>query len=233
MARQTVAYYDATAEDYDAEHGDDPEHVRALELAWPILGFHPQSVLDVGCGTGRGLRWSRQRAPGAALFGIDPSEQLLRVAKAKIPDSTLFVGYGEQLDLADASIDVVIACGIMHHVDDPSAVIGEMFRVARKAVLISDHNNFAFGGQAAQRMRMLLYCCGLLGLATFIKQGFCRQGYSAGDGWWYPYSIMGNFGQISRSSAQTYLLPTRRATPGLGGNLVFCQSHVAVLALKC
>ena len=35
----------------------------------------------------------------------------------------------------------------MHHVDSPASVIAEMFRVARKAVLISDHNNFAFGKQ--------------------------------------------------------------------------------------
>ena len=58
----------------------------------------------------------------------------------------------------------------MHHVDLPASVIAEMFRVARKAVLISDHNNFAFGTTMARRIRLVLYSCGLFGIAAFVKQ---------------------------------------------------------------
>ena len=69
----------------------------------------------------------------------------------------------------------------MHHANNPAKVISEMFRVARKGMLMSDHNNYAFGSNWARRIRMSLKMCGLLDAATFVKQGFKKQGYSEGD----------------------------------------------------
>lgn len=233
--KKTIEYYDATASEYDELHGGDrdPEHIRALEIGWPIIELmSPSTLLDVGCGTGRSLRWVFERSPSITLLGIEPSTQLLELARTNIPAAKIGQGDGERLEFKDRGIDIVIASGIMHHVDRPSYVINEMFRVANKAVLISDHNNFAFGGPLARRLRMLLRCTGLLGAATFIKHGLNKQGYSEGDGWWYPYSIMDNFGQISSLSERLYIFPTRSPTSSLGGNILFSQSHLAFLAVK-
>jgi ubiquinone/menaquinone biosynthesis C-methylase UbiE len=235
MKTKATEYYDATAGKYDDLHCGDqnPEHIRALELAWPsIEALAPRTLLDVGCGTGRNLRWFFERSPSVMLVGIDPSERLLELSRANVPCAKLSLGDGERLAFRDKSIDVVIASGIMHHVDHPPLVIGEMFRVANKAVLISDHNNFAFGGAMAQRVRMLLHCTGLLKPASFIKQGFKKQGYSEGDGWWYPYSLLENFAQISLLSDKLHVFPTRQTKQGLTGNIIFSQSHIAVLAIK-
>ena len=79
---------------------------------------------------------------------------------------------------------------------------------------------------------MLLHCTGLLRPAIFIKQGFKRQGYSEDDGWWYPYSLLDNFAQISLLSDKLHIFPTRQPKQGLSGNIVFSQSHIAVLAIK-
>jgi SAM-dependent methyltransferase len=166
------------------------------------------------------------------LFGIDPSQGLLDLARKTIPEATLQQGSGENLPLADNSVDLVIATGIMHHVDNPSLVVAEMFRVTRKAIIISDHNNFAFGNLAIRRIRMALYTCGLLTLATYLKQGFRKQGYSEDDGWWYPYSLFNNHGDIARFSDAWYLIPTRTPNTDRMNNLLFTQSHLAVFAFK-
>lgn len=232
MTDRTTAYYNQTAAEYDQMHGGDEnyEHVRALERAWPLLSSRPlASALDVGCGTGRSLAWLQDRGV-QDLIGIDPSEGLLKVARDRIPQARLKVGRGESLSFGDGSVDVVLATGIMHHVDRPADVIGEMFRVARVAVLISDHNNFAFGGRRARATRLWLHATGLLGLATYIKQGFRRQGYSDGDGWWYPYSLLSHYGLIASLSATQYIIPTRPATAQ--DNLLVSQSHLAILAFK-
>jgi len=65
MGTNTVAYYDATARRYDALHGaNEPEHIRALERSWPVVErLAIASVLDVGCGTGRSLRWLNPFSP--------------------------------------------------------------------------------------------------------------------------------------------------------------------------
>ena len=119
----------------------------------------------------------------------------------------------------------------MHHVDSPYRVINEMFRVARKGIMISDHNNYAFGNSLARRVRMGLKSCGLLGAATYVRQGFNKQGYSEGDGWWYPYSLFDNYAQIARRSDKVFIFPTCQPSGDME-NLVFAQSHFAIAALK-
>ena len=75
--KKTIEYYDATASEYDELHGGDrdPEHIRALEIGWPIIeSMSPSTLLDVGCGTGRSLRWVFERSPSITLLGIEPSD---------------------------------------------------------------------------------------------------------------------------------------------------------------
>jgi|HubBroStandDraft_6_1064221.scaffolds.fasta_scaffold57524_2 ubiquinone/menaquinone biosynthesis C-methylase UbiE len=235
MSTSTTAYYDATAARYDELHAGEKnlEHLRALERAWSILLRHDvRSVLDVGCGTGRALRWVHDQNASIKLSGIDPSQGLLSIAMQDLPTATLRIGTGEKLPFDNASVDVAIATGIMHHVDKPASVIAEMFRVARKAVLISDHNNFAFNSTIARRVRIALYSCGLFGIASFIKQGFRRQGYSEEDGWWYPYSLLNNHADIARFSDEMFYIPTRSVNSATLSNFLLNQSHLAVLALK-
>src|SRR5262249_8869715 len=156
---------------------------------------------------------------------IDPSEGLLAVARDRLPQARLETGRGEALPLGDDSVDLAVATGIMHHVGHPRGVIEEMFRVAGKAVLISDHNNFALGGPIARRLRLWLHSSGMLGVATFVKQGFRRQGYSEEDGWWYPYSLLNDYGTIASLCSEMYIVPTR---PCLAReNLLLSQSHLA------
>ena len=230
-SRNTTAYYDRTAKGYDRLHGDDhdPEHRRALELAWPMMRG-VGSVLDVGSGTGRALEWV-SRQGWYSLHGIEPSGQLNAIAQAKLPHADIQNGTGEDLPFADASIDLVMATGIMHHADDPQRVMREMFRVARRYVLISDHNNYAFGGSRARRVRMCLDALGLLKAATFVRHGFRRQGYSEEDGYWYPYSLLNDYALVASLSRRVCILPTRPSSLSRG-NLLMAQSHLAYLAEK-
>ena len=80
--------------------------------------------------------------------------------------------------------------------------------MARKAVLISDHNNFAFGSMKARWLRLWLHASGLLGIATFIKHGFRKQGYSKEDGWWYSYSLFNDYAAITNGYEDVYIIPT-------------------------
>lgn len=232
---RTVAHYDRTADSYDAVHGGerDAEHILALERAWPLLeALSIGSVVDVGCGSGRSLSWLGARRPSLRLLGVDPSRGLLQRARTRLPRAALALGDGERLPLADGAADLVMASGILHHVRTPKAVIREMFRVTRRAVLISDHNNFAFGSSLARRLRLGLYTLKLLPAATFVKQGFRSQGYTDDDGWWYPYSVLDNYGVIAALAGALYLIPTRPPNSDRFDNLLLAQSHIAVVATK-
>jgi len=228
-------YYARDAARYDALHvkaGD--EHYVALQEASDLLGHlaPPRSILDIGCGTGRSLEYLGARFPEAALAGIDPSAELLAEAARKLPHAALTKGAGERLPYVDGGFDLVVASGVLHHVREPRRCIDEMVRVSSRAVLISDHNNFAFGSGLARRLRLGLHAAGLLRAFCFIKQGFRSQGYSADDGWWYPYSLLNDYGPLRRAAARLFVIPTRNVNTSATGNMLLCQSHLAILALK-
>lgn len=224
-------YYDKTAAQYDALRTNEPEHTFALEIGWPLIGDGVHSVLDVGCGTGRGLSWLAQEYPTLELHGIEPSVSMIAIAAKRLASADIRQGIGERLPFQDESIDVVTATGIMHHADNPALVISEMFRVARRAVLISDHNNYAFGGVMTQRIRIGLKVCGLLKAVNYLRQGFNHRGYSKEDGWWYPYSLFDNYTDIAKRSSRLYIFPTRPAV-GSSSNILFSQGHFALVAMK-
>jgi ubiquinone/menaquinone biosynthesis C-methylase UbiE len=224
--KHTADYYNETASDYDAMHGDsEPDHTKAFELGWPLVGSDVESVLDVGCGTGRGLAWIAKNNPQIRLSGADPSDSMLSIASKKVSGADLRRGSGENIPFDDKSIDLVTATGIMHHVDDHAKVIAEMFRVARNAVLISDHNNYALGGDMMRRLRMGLKLCGLLRATTYICQGFSRRGYSEEHGWWYPYSLFDNYEEIARRAGQIFIY---HAPPSSAGTFYF-RNHISRL----
>jgi ubiquinone/menaquinone biosynthesis C-methylase UbiE len=229
MADRSTDYYNATAASYEDLHGFEQEHLIALKKGLAYFS-EARSVLDVGCGTGRGLAELHNFNPALDLHGIDPAEALLELAQRKVPSATLHVGTGDNLPFSEASFDVVVATGIMHHVENPGKIIAEMFRAARLGVIVSDHNNFAFGSSKAKRLRMFLRVTGLLGFATFVKQGFKKQGYSNDDGWWYPYSIFDNYADFTTRSKDVVIFPTRPATGN--DSFLFDQSHVAIVGLK-
>jgi len=49
-----------------------------------IVALHKSRILEVGCGTGRNLRWLTRKMPSAELFGLDISSQMLQTAQAKL-----------------------------------------------------------------------------------------------------------------------------------------------------
>jgi len=91
------------------------------EEAADLAAIRPgESVLEVGCGTGELTRRARARAGSAAVVaGIDPSAEMIGVARAKAQRAGLGIDYRvaaiEALPFADASFDVVLSSLMMHH----------------------------------------------------------------------------------------------------------------------
>ena len=91
----------------------------------------PGAVLDVGCGTGRLLRKVRAVYPSAQLFGIDPAEGMVEVARRQIESATIYLAAAESLPLADSSVDIVLSSISFHHWTDQLTGLREIRRVLR------------------------------------------------------------------------------------------------------
>ncbi len=88
-------------------------------------------ALELGCGTGVFLE--RVARSGAAIVGLDLSEDLLakaRLRMAAFPNVELALGNAEQLPYPEASFDLVYGSSVLHHLS-LDAALGEAYRVVR------------------------------------------------------------------------------------------------------
>ena len=78
-------------------------------------------MLDVGCGTGTLAAWLTARAE-AQVWGVDPSAEMLTVARAKLPPGIpLEQGRAEELPFEDGWFERVVLTLVVHHLDRPRA----------------------------------------------------------------------------------------------------------------
>jgi SAM-dependent methyltransferase len=89
------------------------------------------SILDVGTGDGQIARAIADVQDGTTVEGIDMLRPVTHILV------TLFDG--STIPFADKSVDVVSFVDVLHHTLDPSVLIREAARVARRAVLLKDH----------------------------------------------------------------------------------------------
>jgi SAM-dependent methyltransferase len=88
-----------------------------------------QRVLDIGCGAGAFLRLVADR--GARVFGLDASEALIELARARLPDADLSVGEMEALPYEDDTFDLVTGFTSFFFANDMVAALREAGRVAK------------------------------------------------------------------------------------------------------
>jgi ubiquinone/menaquinone biosynthesis C-methylase UbiE len=102
-----------------------------------ILADGPESVLDVGCGTGTLVRALALARPSVSATGIDGDAQVLATAVAKAaavaPRAGFALGMADALPLEDSSVDVVVFSLVLHHLayDGKLRALREARRVLR------------------------------------------------------------------------------------------------------
>jgi SAM-dependent methyltransferase len=103
-------------------------------------------ILDVGTGTADTplalLHWAARHDRRAAVTGLDVSPTLLAEARRLVGTApvTLVQGDARALPFPDAACDVAICLGVLHHFDEPEAVVvlREMWRVSRVGIVVVD-----------------------------------------------------------------------------------------------
>jgi ubiquinone/menaquinone biosynthesis C-methylase UbiE len=205
-------YYQKTASNYDAMHvaSEDDEHYTALKFMEMLCdGIGITTLLDVGAGTGRGVRFFLDR--GRDVRGIEPVPALIEQAEQRgIKKGLIVEGGGYLLPFEDRSFDAVFECGVLHHVDKPRRMVAEMMRVASKAVFISDTNRFGQGRVAARILKLLLYKTHLWSAARWIQTRGKMYSISEGDGLAYSYSVFDSYDLLATWADSIWLIPTSK-----------------------
>ncbi|NIV29682.1 MAG: methyltransferase domain-containing protein [Anaerolineae bacterium] len=98
-------------------------------------GFTQGRIIDVGCGSGATNLVLAERFPRAEIVGIDLSDPLLRLAR----EATANTSFGDrvaferadvqQIPYDDDSFDVAISTNMVHIVEHPLRMLGEIERI--------------------------------------------------------------------------------------------------------
>lgn len=229
-------YYTQTAAEYDRMHaGEADSHPQVMDSVCALLRMvEPRTLLDVGCATGRGIEYLRERFPSLSAFGVEPVRALIQqsIVKRRIPPGNILQGVGGGLPFADRSIDVVCSFGILHHVRNPHEIVREMLRVARRGVLIVDSNRFGQGSWPARLTKLVLYKAGLWGLVDYAKTRGKGYTLTEGDGVAYSYSLYDSFDLLAAGAERLFVLSSEGGQPRSWFHPLLTSPGVIAFAIK-
>lgn len=121
--------YDHIAESYDRRYDLNRLDGVARALEERLAQTGADSILDVGCGTGR---WLAELAPSANLaVGLDRSPGMLLRVPVEDGRKALVCGSGDAIPLADSSIDFVFCVNAIHHLEGRSSFVSDAARLLR------------------------------------------------------------------------------------------------------
>lgn len=101
------------------------------ELIKPLVSEQAR-LLDVGCGDGSIASLLKQQRPDISIEGID-----VFVREDTVIPVTPFDG--RNFPFPDDSFDDVLFVDVLHHTADPTILLKEAKRVARRSVILKDH----------------------------------------------------------------------------------------------
>ena len=95
-----------------------------------------ETILDVGCATGEYCHELNKL--GYKCTGIDINPEYIKSADKRGIES--YIMDAKNLDFPNNSFDTVLLFEVLEHVDDPSSILNEAKRVAKKNILITVPN---------------------------------------------------------------------------------------------
>ena len=87
------------------------------------------AYLDAGCGAGMAAQIAAER--GARVSGLDAADNLLAIARTRVPDGDLRIGELESLPFPDQTFDLVTGFNSFQFAGNPTIALAEAKRVAK------------------------------------------------------------------------------------------------------
>jgi len=122
----------AGAQDYDDRYVSMNAMISKIRGSFNIAEFERhdvKNILDIGCGSGNATMALAVMFPNAKIIAIDLSPNLLEILVKKTIDSGIndrvscLVADASTIKLKPQSFDIICGSSMLHHLDDPEAVL--------------------------------------------------------------------------------------------------------------
>jgi SAM-dependent methyltransferase len=115
--QQTIDTYNKSAQQLADKFDASGARIADIEMACSLVGKKNPKVFEIGCGNGRDAAEFVKHTDD--YTGIDISEELIKLAKQKVPSGKFLVGDIESFHLPK-NIDIVFASASLIHVNKES-----------------------------------------------------------------------------------------------------------------
>ncbi len=132
-------FFNRAAKSYDNAAILHEEVLNRLLSRFPYIRHQPETIVDIGCGTGKGIRGLQKLYPRARIVAADLADAMLLEARSRyrwLAKKFLVAADMEQLPFADASFDLVFSSLALQWSNDLRASLGECARIARPGALL-------------------------------------------------------------------------------------------------
>lgn len=133
--------------------------VEVRERSYQLLDGQPgDTVVDVGCGTGRAVAELRTR--GLNAVGVDISQQMITVAQRRFPEGDFRVATAASLPFADSSLNLYRSERLYQYLANPEETLLEARRVlvpgGRIVLMDPDGDMWAIDADDQRKTRALI-----------------------------------------------------------------------------
>ncbi len=105
--------------------------ISCADIAKYLENYEYDNLLDVGTGTGYLIELLNKQK-SASYFGLDLSDEMIKIAKnKKLPNTIFLTGKANSLPFPDNYFDVLTCSQSFHHYPYPKEAMAEAFRVLK------------------------------------------------------------------------------------------------------
>ena len=131
--------FNRAAKSYDNAAILQEEVLNRLLQRLPYIRHRPRTIVDVGCGTGRGIAGLARHYPRARIVAMDIAEQMLARARprfGRLRRKRLLAADLERLPFAAHSFDLVFSSLALPWCNDLHGALAEFARVSKPGALL-------------------------------------------------------------------------------------------------
>lgn len=137
--KAVIKFFNRAAKSYDNAAILQEEVLNRLLQRFEYMRHQPETIVDIGCGTGKGVRGLQKAFPGARVYAADIAYQMLLQARSSyrlLSKKRLVTSDMERLPFDAAAFDLVFSSLAMQWSNDLTATLKEFARVSRPGALL-------------------------------------------------------------------------------------------------
>lgn len=110
--------------------------LQLISLLSDFINFVPNTCIDIGCGTGYGIKLLKKAFPDTATIGVDLSLEMLKVARSNYVETQWICSDMSRLPFPENTCDIVFSNAAFQWAPNATTLLQECYRVlSRNGIL--------------------------------------------------------------------------------------------------